>query len=334
MILWLLAIPILLLLIHILFSIVRVRRRIFRIHENSDKIKTIEPGTLYYHINHLSHTIGSRSIFQPQNLQQSEKYIISFLENLGLQPQRQPYTYKGEEVANIIITQPGSTHSDEVIIVGAHYDTVANTPGADDNASGVAMLLELCRSLKTFQPERTLKFIFFTLEEPPAFKTRKMGSMVYAAKAKEEQEKILGMICLEMVGFYDNNPGTQTYPLPLMNLAYPRQGNFIGLVSNLKSKPLLQQVEKSLSNNCNLAIESLATIRWVPGIDFSDHGSFWKMGFPAIMITDTSFYRNPHYHSPTDTIDTLDFNNMNKLLSGLMHTVKDLCQVQQPGEIP
>jgi Zn-dependent M28 family amino/carboxypeptidase len=334
MIFWLIAVPFLLMLFHIVFSVGRVRRKVFRVHENSDKIKTIEPGTLYYHINHLSQTIGCRSIFQPGQLLETQRYIITFLENLGVQPQRQSYNYKGEEVANIIITQPGSTNPDEVIIVGAHYDTVANTPGADDNASGVAILLELCRSLKTFQPERTLKFIFFTLEEPPAFKTRNMGSMVYAAKAKEDQEKIMGMICLEMVGFYDNNPGTQTYPLPLMSLAYPRQGNFIGLVSNLKSKPLLYQVKKSLGDNCDLPVESLSTIRWVPGIDFSDHGSFWKMGFPAIMITDTSFYRNPHYHSPTDTIDTLDFNNMNKLLSGLMHAVKDLCLVRQTKEIP
>ena len=325
MMIWLIVIPILIIL-YFLFSLVKVRYKGSRKDKNFEKVRVVEPGTLYYHIHHLSDTIGARSIFQPEKLQQTEKYIISFLENLDFDPVRQPYTYKGEEVANIIVTIPGKKYADEVIIIGAHYDTVANTPGADDNGSGVALLLELCRALRTYQPARTLKFIFFTLEEPPAFRTVNMGSMVYARNARKEQEKIKGMICLEMVGFYDETRGTQTYPLPFMNLIYPRTGNFIGLVSNFKSKPLLQQVKKSLTESCDLPVESLTTVNWVPGVDLSDHSSFWKMGFPAIMITDTSFYRNPHYHRPTDTVITLNFTNMTKLLSGLMQAAKDLCE--------
>ncbi len=279
---------------------------------------------LYEHVKHISVNIGSRSVHDYDAIEATKNYIESTLQNLGYAPTRQDYEYSGRVYSNIIASIRGAESPGETIVIGAHYDTVYGTPGADDNASAVAVLLEICRALRDFSPKRTLKLIFFTLEEPPLFRSKFMGSYVYAREAKRKGEDIRAMVCLEMVGYYSDKKGDQSLPLPFMNLVYSTTPDFIAVVGNLKSKHLVKSVKRSLNKSSEIPVETLSTIGLVPGVDFSDHRSFWKMGYPAVMITDTAFYRNPNYHSARDTIDTLNFDKMSQLLDGLVGVAKDL----------
>lgn len=279
---------------------------------------------LYTHVEHLSVTIGSRSIYEYDKIEDTKRYIVSCLKTFGYIPTLQNYDYEGKTFSNIIVSIPGVKYPDETVIIGAHYDTVYGTPGADDNASAVAVLLEVCRALKSISPGRTLKLIFFFLEEPPVFRTEHMGSYVYAKEAKARNENIKAMICLEMVGYYSDKKDGQTFPLPLMSMMFSTTPNFIAVVGNLKSRNLVDKVKNSLLKVSPIPVETLTSVSFVPGVDLSDHRSFWKMGYPAVMITDTSFYRNPNYHTENDTIDTLDFNTMADLLKGLLQAAKDL----------
>ncbi len=282
--------------------------------------------TLYRHVEELSVKIGSRSVFEYGKLTAAKEYILSSLRQMGHTPAVQDFTYQEKVFSNIIVALPGKTHPEDVVVIGAHYDTVAGSPGADDNASAVAALLEMCRLLKDFSPERTLKLVFFTLEEPPVFRSEHMGSFVYAREARNRQEQISAMISLEMLGYYSDKEGGQSFPVPLMSLMFPSTPNFIAVVGNLSSRSLVNKVSDSLRKGSSVPVETLTTISFVPGVDFSDHRSFWKMGYPAVMITDTAFYRNPNYHKETDRIDTLDFNRLSSLLDGLVQMAKDLSQ--------
>jgi len=279
---------------------------------------------LYAHVEQLSVHIGSRSIYEYDKMEDTKRYIVSCLESFGHIPTLQNYEYGGKTYSNIIVSIPGATYPDETVIFGAHYDTVYGTPGADDNASAVAVLLEMCRALKSSAPGRTLKLIFFFLEEPPVFRTEHMGSYVYAKEAKARNENITSMICLEMVGYFTDKKGGQTFPLPLMSMMYSTTPDFIAVVGNLRSRGLVERVKNSLISASRIPVETLTSVSFVPGVDLSDHRSFWKMGYPAVMITDTAFYRNPNYHMEYDTIDTLDFTAMADLLKGLLQVAKDL----------
>ena len=279
---------------------------------------------LYTHVEHLSVTIGSRSLYEYDKIEDTKRYIVSCLKTFGYIPTLQNYDYEGKTFSNIIVSIPGVTYPDETVIIGAHYDTVYGTPGADDNASAVAVLLEMCRALKNVSPGRTLKLIFFFLEEPPVFRTEHMGSYVYAKEAKARNENITAMICLEMVGYFSDKKDGQTFPLPLMSMMYSSTPDFIAVVGNLKSRSLVEKVKNSLLKASRVPVETLTSVSFVPGVDLSDHRSFWKMGYAAVMITDTAFYRNPNYHTENDTIDTLDFNTMADLLKGLLQAAKDL----------
>ena len=287
---------------------------------------------LYDHVHHLSATIGSRSVLEEDRLDRAKEYILAVLRDQGIPVGLQTVEYEGRPYHNLIVTIDGVERRDETVIIGAHYDTVEGTPGADDNASAVAVLLELCRALRDFRPERTIKLIFFTLEEPPAFNTSRMGSTVYASQARERGETIHGMIALEMVGYYTDAEGSQAFPLPGMGQMYSNRGNFIGVVGNLPSRELVTSVAGALRRASPLAVESLAAPAVVPGISFSDHGSFWKMGYRAVMITDTAFYRNPNYHTARDTIETLRFDRMAELLRGMVHVAHTLAGVSETGE--
>lgn len=290
-----------------------------------------ETENLYRLVNHLSVKIGSRSFYQYSKIKETEDYIKKVLDDLGLVYTLQTYNCQGKSVSNIIVTIPGREEAKKIFLIGAHYDTVPITPGADDNASAVAVLLEMCRILKDLRPARTLKLVFFVLEEPPHFRTTYMGSYVYAREAREIKEDIFGMISLEMLGYYDENRGSQAFPLPLMKLFYPDTANFIAVVGNLKSRRLVKQIEASIKKGSSIPVETLSTLKFVPGVDFSDHASFWRAGYPAVMVTDTAFYRNPHYHTPADTIDTLNFEKMAELLEGLTRAAKDQVGEKYPA---
>jgi pimeloyl-ACP methyl ester carboxylesterase len=279
---------------------------------------------LYRHVEQLSVRIGSRSVFEYDRLAAAKDYILACIKGMGYSPAEQAVPYRGRDFHNIIVTLPGKDPRRGVVVIGAHYDTVAGTPGADDNASAVAVLLEMARLLKDAAPERTIELVFFTLEEPPVFRTASMGSAVYARAARERGENIVAMICLEMVGYYSDRKGGQSYPLPFMRFFFSDTPDFIAVVGNLSSRRLVRQVADSLRKSGGVPVETLATLPFLPGVDFSDHRSFWKEGYRAVMITDTAFYRNPNYHTERDTIDTLDFHRMSLLLPGLVQAAKDL----------
>ncbi|MEN6488099.1 MAG: M28 family peptidase [Smithella sp.] len=312
----------------LLYSLLRVRTTASVYHQAGP---TMRQTALYQHVQHLSVHIGSRSIYEHEKLIKTEEYIYSTLEKMGYKPQRQKVPYKDRFYNNVIVTLSGKEAPEETVLIGAHYDTVSGTPGADDNASGVAMLLESARILREFSPRRTIRLVFFALEEPPVFRSRYMGSAVYARQAKERGEKIVAMLCFEMLGYFSEEKSAQTYPIPVMHLFYPDRPDFIGVVGNLDSRKLAKQVARYLKKHSSIPVETLVTVSAVPGVDFSDHKSFWDEGYPAVMITDTAFYRNPNYHSSTDTIDTLDFDRMKMLLKGLVETIKALSDQGGPS---
>jgi hypothetical protein len=274
------------------------------------------------HLRFLSVTLGERSIYRPANLHAAADYVFQNFGAMGYAPRRQSYIYMRETVSNIIA---GDENPEGYYILGAHYDTVAGTPGADDNGSAVAVLLEVARLARTLTPPRPWAFIGFTCEEPPAYFTPYMGSRVYAKGARKQRFKIRGMLCLEMVGYYSNVPGSQSLPVVLRFMGYPTTGNFIGLVSDGRSKPLLTRLEAAIQGGCRLPAVTLAVPLGgylLPEVRLSDHANFWDEGYPAIMLTDTAFMRNPHYHGPGDVMENLDLEAMTELTLGLVNFVR------------
>jgi Zn-dependent M28 family amino/carboxypeptidase len=274
------------------------------------------------HLHYLSVTIGERSIYRPANLRAAEDYVFQQLEAMGYAPRRQHLICMGEQVANVIAGDPNTRG---YYLLGAHFDTVPGSPGADDNASGVAVLLTAARLAKGLNPPRPWTFIGFTTEEPPVFGTLYMGSNFYARQAKKDGHQILGMLCLESVGYYSQEPGSQGLPLPLKYLGYPTTGNFIGIVSDRRSKPLMRDLEKALKNGCRLPVSTLAVPLGgylLPEVRLSDHANFWDQGYPAVMLTDTAFMRNPNYHTGSDHLETLDLDAMVELTLGLVHFIR------------
>jgi len=288
-----------------------------------DKPTTI--NRLHNHLTMLTRTIGERSVRIPENLDKSAEYIHTQFENYGLGVQRQVYRYKDMQVSNIVARLQPSTNPGVHYVLGAHYDSVAGTVGADDNASAVAVMLETARAMQTLTAGNVnlldITFVAFALEEPPAYGTRFMGSRVFASKAKQEGMHIDGMICLEMVGYTCREAGCQRYPFPLQFLGYPREGTFIGIVGNLGSLSFSRRLRKGFQRNPNLPVVSLTVPfnGWIlPSVRLSDHASFWSKGYRAVMLTDSAFYRNPHYHQASDTMDTLDLDFMAELVNSLV----------------
>lgn len=279
---------------------------------------------LGHHLAVLCEEIGPRSILDSEALEQAGDYIEETLAALGYAVQEQEYAWMGHTFRNLAIRLPGQTHPDEVVVVGAHYDTVPGTPGADDNGSGVAVLLELARQCREMRLERTLHLVAFTLEEPPAFFTPWQGSRVYARALHQNRERVVAMLSLEMLGYYSDRPRSQRFPLFPMRWMYPNTGNFIGIVGNLRSRNLVRRVQEAFRRGCSLPVEALATSPLLPGVALSDHASFWRYGYLAVMVTDTAFYRNPHYHKPSDRLETLDLARLAQCVRGLAQVIAEL----------
>jgi Zn-dependent M28 family amino/carboxypeptidase len=268
------------------------------------------------HVERLAGAIGERSVRRPGSLQAAADYIYEEWTAQGHAVAAQGYRSHGQECRNLEITLPGRQRPEEIVLAGAHYDTVDGSPGADDNASGVAALIELGRLLREAGSARTLRLVAFVNEEPPFFFFGEMGSKVYARAARARGDDIRLMLSLEMLGFYDRTPGSQRYP-PLLRRFYPDRGDFIGFVSNLRSRRALKQAFAAFRQSSDCPAQSLAAPAWLPGIAWSDHWSFWRAGYPALMVTDTAFFRNPHYHTPLDTPATLDYPAMARVVAGL-----------------
>ena len=286
--------------------------------DNSLLVKSLQT-----HVNKLTIDIGSRHITNEHNLKKTEDYIVGFFKGIGLTVKQQQYKYGEHNVTNIIafskINQPTKYY-----VVGAHYDSVSETLGADDNASSIAVLLELARYTQQNKIPIPVCFVAFTLEEPPTFGTHHQGSKIFVKSAMKKGDEILGAMILEMVGYTSKK---QLYPLVLKWAGYPSEGNFIGIVGNRKAKKFGQSLFQSFKQNKQLPVETLFIPfnGWIlPDTRLSDHSSFWDAGIPAVMITDTSFFRNPNYHTFHDTADTLDYIFMAELLKSLLITLKEL----------
>ncbi len=281
-------------------------------------------ANLEIHVHKLAQEIGDRSIFKYDKLEEAKEYIVKRFKSLGYPVEFQSYNVNAKEVKNIIAIKKGKEKPDQTIIVGAHYDTCFN-PGADDNASGIAALLELASLFAKKENNRTIKFIAFVNEEPPFFKTKDMGSRVYTKAAKIKKENIKAALILESVGYYSHKPNSQNYP-PLFGLFYPNKGNFICIAGNLLSHALVKGVTSTFKKHTRFPVESFIGPGFIPGVDFSDNWSFWQEGYPAVMITDTAFYRNPHYHTASDTYKTLDYNSISEVVRGLGEVLIELSE--------
>ena len=281
------------------------------------------PEALRAHVEMLATRIGERNLWQYSALQQAADYIVETLRACGYQPGRQPFEVSGVPVYNIEGELPGTSRRDEIVILGAHYDSVPHCPGANDNATGVAALLDLAARFGRRPRARTLRFVAFVNEEPPFFQTPQMGSAVYAANARMRGDRIVAMLALETMGYYADVPGSQQYPVP-MGLAYPDVGNFIGFVSNLASARLLMRARRAFRDRTAFPLQTAALPAAVPGAGWSDHWSFWQEGYPAMMITDTAPFRYPWYHTAEDTTDKICFEPFAMVVDGLEHVTAEL----------
>lgn len=277
---------------------------------------TIE--NLYKHVEYLSVKIGERHLWKNGTLDQAADYIESAFTEYGYTPWRQTHSCYGKSVSNLIAEKTGTAK--EVVIIGAHYDTVPGTPGADDNASGLAGLLELARLHQRSANKKTLIFAAFVNEEPPCFGSHHMGSMIYANHLKEQRVPVEVMISLEMIGYFTHEI-IQKYPVPCMRFFYPRTADFIGVVGNFRSSKYVSFFKKGIRKHSSISSRSLTAPEFFGGINLSDHYAFWHHGYRAIMITDTSFFRNRNYHLETDTIDTLNFEQMAEVVNGLYNAL-------------
>jgi Zn-dependent M28 family amino/carboxypeptidase len=289
--------------------------------ENSHFEKHAVMENLHQHVGYLSVKIGERHLWKEGSLSRTAEYIESAFTSSGYTVQRQTYSCYGKSVSNLIAEKTGTEK--EAVVIGAHYDTVPGTPGADDNASAVAGLLELARLHRDIPTRKTLLFLAFANEEPPCFGFSNMGSMVYAKSLKDQGQPVEVMVSLEMIGFF-RTERIQNYPLPGMNLLYPKTADFIGVVGNFRSSKYVSLFKRGIRKHSAIDVRSLTGPEFFGGINLSDNSSFWHHGYRAIMVTDTSFFRNQNYHQETDTIDTLDFEKMAEVVRGLHFTLSEM----------
>ena len=278
----------------------------------------------------LAGEIGERNMWHYEQLNAAADFIEDSFSRAALRIRRDSYEIRGQTCHNIESEIPGNRP--EIIVIGAHYDSVFGSPGANDNGTGMAATLALARRFAQKQSERrltqtsykALRFVAFVNEEPPYFLSGEMGSLVYARKCKERGDKISAMISLETIGYFSDAPNSQTYPSPGLGLFYPKVGNFIGFVSNVKSRALLRRVIALFRKHAKIPSEGASLPAFIPGVSWSDQWSFWQHGYPAIMVTDTAPFRYPYYHSSNDTPDKLDYDRFALVVSGMEKVIEDL----------
>lgn len=275
--------------------------------------------TLESHVVTLADEIGERNVFKPQALHRAEDYINTTWRQQGYSVTPYPYRVNGVKCTNLEITRQGQHRTDELLLIGAHYDSVLGSPGANDNGSGVAVLLELSRLVTTLTPDISIRFVTFVNEEPPFFMGKHMGSQVYATMARARGDNIRLMVALETIGYFRGDTGSQRYP-PLLRAFHPARGDFIAFVSDLKSRRLMRRSAAAFRANSDFPLEQTATLAFIPGVAWSDHVSFWRRHYRAFMVTDTAFYRYPYYHTADDTPDKLDYRALARLSTGLFLT--------------
>lgn len=278
------------------------------------------------HVQKLAGEIGERNMSHYPALLQAAEFIEKAFSDAGLQPRRDSYEIRGRACHNIEAEIAGK--SNDIIVIGAHYDSVDASPGANDNATGVAATLALARRFAQKQPEKTLRFVAFVNEEPPYFQTEEMGSLVYARRCKARNDRIVAMISLETIGYFSDKSHSQTYPSAGLGAFYPDTANFIGFACNFSSRHLLKRCLTTFRSAEKLPSEGGAVPAFIPGVGWSDHWAFWQNGYRAIMITDTALFRYGHYHEPTDTPDQLDYDRFTLVVSGTERVIAELTGAQ------
>ena len=282
----------------------------------------VDPARLERDVRELSEQLLPRDQTHPGNLDRAAAYIRSRLAETGGRVSEQPFDISGNTYRNVICSW--GPESNERIVVGAHYDSYHEYAAADDNASGVAGLIELSRLLAQTKLPLQVDLVAYTLEEPPYFGTPHMGSVVHAQSLRKDGVSLKAMLSMEMIGYFNDAPGSQSFPVSLLRAFYPSQGNFIAVVGSLGEGRLARRVKRAMIGSSSLPVYSINAPRFVPCVDFSDHLSYWKADYEALMITDTAFYRNHNYHTANDTAEGLDYRRMAMVVAGVYGAVIDL----------
>jgi hypothetical protein len=299
----------------------RVTRPVMGVAERAE-IASLE-RRLMTHVRALGSVIGERNLDRPQALRAAADYIRRIWTDQGFTVSEEGFQAGGQPCANLVVEhkRPGQTQG--ILLVGAHYDSVLGSPGANDNATGVAILLEMSRTLKQDILPKPLRFVAFVNEEPPYFLTEEMGSRVHALRARQRGDTIAAMISLETLGYYSTAPGSQAYPPPFGAL-YPNTGNFLAVVGNLPSRRLVVEFLTHFMSATDFPVEGIATFESVPGVNWSDHWSFWKEGYPALMLTDTAPFRYPEYHTGRDLPEQVTSPELARAAHGIIQAVRRL----------
>ena len=272
----------------------------------------------------LAGDIGERNMRRYPQLKAAAEFIENSFSHAGLRPRRDTYELSGRACHNIEAEIPGVRP--QIVVVGAHYDSVFGSPGANDNGSGVVAMLALGRRFAGKPAGQTLRFVAFVNEEPPYFQTEQMGSFVYASRCKAHGDQISAMISLETIGYFSDAPRSQTYPSLGIGAFYPTTGNFVGFVGNVRSRALLRRALSLFRQQAKLPSEGAALPSFISGVGWSDQWAFWQHGYPGIMITDTAPFRYPHYHAATDTPDKLDYDRFALVVSGIERMTEELAK--------
>ncbi len=293
---------------------------------NSEQVE----ANLRLHVDRLAGLIGPRYLKKPKTIEATVGYIEGQWAGMGYDIAREPYDALGDLATNLVVEQTGTRRAREIVVLGAHYDTVPSTPGADDNASAVAVLLEVSRLLRDYRGSRTIRYVAFACEEPPYFNLDSMGSQVHARQCRQRGDAIVGMLCLEMVGYYRTENNSQAVP-PLipgwMRRFFPRRGDFLAAVGNMASWKLCWRFRRGFKRGARtMPLFSICLPEKINEIRLSDNSSFWDQGYPALMLTDTSFLRNPNYHRASDTPDTLDYPRMTQVALGVASAMQLLAR--------
>lgn len=285
---------------------------------------TADPDRLRRHVEALSVNFHPRDWTNPANLDRCAEYIAAEFREAGAEVGFQEFAV-GKNTYRNVIARFG-VGNERKIIVGAHYDAFEGSPGADDNASGVAGLIELARLIGESPPDAEVELVAYTLEEPPFFAGPFMGSAIHAESVAGESGRIIGVVVLEMIGYFSDEPGSQSYPLPFFKAFYPNRGNFITVVSRWDQGAWIKELKTAMKGTTPLPVYSFRGPAALPGVDFSDHRSYWPYGIPAAMITNTAFYRNSAYHTARDTAGRLDYERMAMVVVAVYEAVRQATQ--------
>jgi Zn-dependent M28 family amino/carboxypeptidase len=279
------------------------------------------------HVTKLAGELGERNVYTPRTYAAAANYIEQTLTHSSLRVTRQCFVAMGERCDNLIVEIPGTTRAKEIIVVGAHYDSVQGVLGANDNASGAAATLSLARQFSGGNSARTLRFVLFANEEPPFFQTELMGSLVYARSCRASNDNIVAMLSLETIGCYSDAENSQRYPFPV-GLFYPGRGNFVAFVGKTTQAGLVRRCVRSFRTQTPFPSEGAALPSKIPGVDWSDHWAFWQVDYPAMQVSDTAIFRYRQYHTTEDTPDKLDYERMARVVDGLEKVIRDLADAE------